>query len=263
MKHCLPLLVIFLLTACSSENPPSSTIFTVNGVQFKMIYVEGGSFVMGTNDTIDTYPRERPAHRVTVSSFYIAETEVTQELWQTVMNENPSRHSYYGQLPVENVTWDECQTFISRLNKMTGRRFSLPTEAEWEFAAIGGTKSNGFFFSGSDNPTMIGWIMDNSGNETHGVKEKMPNELGLYDMTGNVWEWCQDWYATDYYTFSPENNPQGPDLDPNLPPDSVACHPVRGGGFSTVANRCRNTHRAGVDPAIPGQNYGFRLAMRL
>ncbi|MCQ2343406.1 MAG: formylglycine-generating enzyme family protein [Paludibacteraceae bacterium] len=262
MKHYIILLFVLALTACSSGNKPMSNVFTVNDVEFKMIYVEGGSFVMGTNDTIDTYPRERPAHKVRVNSFYIAETEVTQELWETVMNENPSRHSDYKQLPVENVTWAECQEFIARLNELTEEHFSLPTEAEWEFAATGGRKSKSFMFSGSNYPPEIGWIMDNSGNETHGVKEKMPNELGIYDMTGNVWEWCQDWFATDYYSFSPEDNPQGPELDPNLPADSVACHPVRGGGFSTVANRCRNTHRAGVDPEIPAQNYGLRLVLR-
>lgn len=263
MKHIYLILVALILVECSSTNPPADEVFSVNGVEFRMIYVEGGTFDMGTNDTVDTYPRERPAHRVNVSSFYIAETEVTQELWKAVMGNNPSNHSDYEQKPVENVTWGDCQEFIARLNEITGKRFSLPTEAQWEFAAIGGRKSKGYIFSGSNYPPEIGWIMDNSGNETHGVKEKNPNELGIYDMTGNVWEWCQDWYATDYYSFSPEDNPQGPDLDPNLPEDSVACHPVRGGGYSTVANRCRNTHRAGIEPKIHTLNYGLRLALRI
>jgi len=262
MKHYYFALIVVLLTACKSKNPPAENIYSAGGVEFKMIYVEGGSFTMGTNDTVDTYPRERPAHRVTVPAFYMAETEVTQELWRAVMGRNPSYDTSSDQKPVEQVTWGDCQRFIARLNEMTGEQFGLPTEAEWEWAAKGGNKSNGYTYAGSDNPLEVGWIIDNSQNAIHNVKGKRPNELGLYDMTGNVWEWCQDWYATDYYSFSPEYNPQGPDLDPNLPADSVACHSMRGGGFATVANRCRNSHRVGVDPSISSLSYGFRLVLR-
>jgi len=262
MKYYIIILSLLLLASCKSKNPPAENIYSANGVEFKMIYVEGGTFIMGTNDTVDTYPRERPAHKVTVSSFYIAETEVTQALWKAVMGSNPSYHNTNDQLPVEEVTWGECQQFITRLNEITGKNFALPTEAEWEWAAIGGRKSKGCLFAGSNYPPEIGWVMDNSEGTTHPVKGKLPNELGIYDMTGNVWEWCQDWYATDYYSFSPEYNPQGPDLDPNLPADSIACHPMRGGGFGTVANRCRNTHRVGIDPTLSALNYGLRLVLR-
>ncbi len=262
MKYCYCLLVVILLVACKTKNPPSEGVYSANGVEFRMIYVEGGTFVMGTNDTVYAYPRERPAHQVTVPSFYIAETEVTQALWNAVMGSNHSYNQANEQLPVENVTWDECQQFLAKLNEMTGKQFGLPTEAEWEWAAIGGCKSHGYMFSGSDNPLEIGWIMDNGQGTSHKVKGKKPNELGIYDMTGNVWEWCQEWYLSDYYSISPEYNPQGPPADSELLADTLLCHPLRGGGFGTVSNRCRNTHRVGMATTLTDFNYGLRLVLR-
>lgn len=266
VRTCVSFVVILLVLAmvsCKKNNSPIENIsVTANGIEFKMIYVEGGIFVMGTNDTVDTYPRERPAHQVTVPSFYIAETEVTQALWTAVMGNNPSFNNSNNQLPVEQVTWGECQQFIARLNDITGQNFALPTEAEWEWAAIGGNKGNGFLFAGSNNPPEIGWVMDNSNGTTHPVKSKKPNELGLYDMTGNVWEWCQDWYSSHYYEVSPEYNPQGLSTDSELFADTIPCHPLRGGGFGTVVNRCRNTHRVGINPTISALNYGLRLVLR-
>lgn len=262
MKRYYFLLIVISLMSCKTKNPPSENVYSANGVEFKMIYVEGGTFVMGTNDTIDAYPRERPAHQVTVPSFYIAETEVTQALWKAVMGSNHSYNQSNEQLPVENVTWNECQQFLAKLNEMTGKQFGLPTEAEWEWAAIGGCKSHGYMFSGSDNPLEIGWIMDNGQGTSHKVKGKKPNELGIYDMTGNVWEWCQEWYLSDYYSISPEYNPQGPPEDSELLADTILCHPMRGGGFGTVSNRCRNTHRVDMATTLTDFNYGLRLVLR-
>ena len=200
--------------------------YSANGVKFKMIDVEGGTFTMGNDDSF--YSRHKPAHEVTVSSFKIGQTEVTQELWQAVMGNNPSWHEgttsniYYGtnlQRPVEQVSWYDCQEFITKLNQITGKTFRLPTEAEWEYAARGGKKSQGFKFAGSDYLDEVAYYWTNSGPEenpsgapkqTHPVAQKQPNELGLYDMSGNVWEWCHDWYSGTYYSESPTDNPTGP-----------------------------------------------------
>lgn len=193
--------------------------FTVNGVSFKMVHVEGGTFLMGTDDEYSEsyggdehqggpYSDEKPAHRVTLSSFCIGQTEVTQELWQAVMGSNPS---YFkgSNLPVESVTWFDCRNFIIKLNLMTGKNFRMPTEAEWEFAARGGNSSKGYLYSGSDNYDEVAWNMWNCGS-TKPVATKQANELGLYDMSGNVIEWCQDYYDEDYYNSSPLVNPTGP-----------------------------------------------------
>ena len=155
-----------------------------------MVYVQGGTFMMGATSEqgSDAYDNEKPAHQVTLSSFSIGRYEVTQEEWQAVMGSNPSW--FKGpKRPVENVSWDDCQAFIKKLNEMTGKQFRLPTEAEWEFASRGGIKSQGYKYSGSNNLNSVAWYADNSGNTTHDVGQESPNELGIYDMSGNVWEW--------------------------------------------------------------------------
>lgn len=174
---------------------------SMSKVTFKMIYVDGGTFDMGDNSIGNA------THKVTLSPFYIAETVVTQALWKTVMAWNSS--DYEGAInPVENVSWDDCQKFIERLNQMTGLTFRLPTEAEWEFAARGGNNSKNTVYSGSDNIDDVAWYRANSGSATHPVAQKKPNELGLYDMSGNVWEWCEDYYEP--YTPKYQVNPHGP-----------------------------------------------------
>ena len=221
--------------------------YHVNGVEFSMVAVEGGSFKMGGG----RYDFEKPVHEVKLTSFSICQTEVTQELWEAVMGSNPS--NYKGlKFPVENVSWDDCQTFITKLNQLTGQHFRLPTEAEWEYAARGGNQSNGYAYSGSNSFREVGWCADNSRGRTHVVATKAPNELGLYDMSGNVWEWCQDWGDGSYYASSPINNPTGP--------SSGTTHIVRGGAWNDQQMDCRVEHRIGRKPTSISELTGFRLA---
>ncbi len=196
-------------------------MFTVNGVSFRMISVDGGTFAMGSDmETAmagDANFDEAPAHEVTLSPYSIGQTEVTQELWQAVMGSNPSGFTGDLQRPVEQVSWEDCQEFIARLNAITGKQFRLPTEAEWEFAARGGIKSAGKTYAGSNNLDEVAWYYGNSyglGADspdygTHPVATKYANELGLYDMCGNVYEWVNDWYGA--YSDEPQTDPQGPE----------------------------------------------------
>ena len=221
--------------------------FTVNGVSFEMIFVEGGTFQMGSNDGDDD---EKPVHSVTLSDYYIGQTEVTQELWQAVMGSNPAIFEKGPTLPVYYVSWNDCQEFISKLNRLTGGRFRLPTEAEWEYAARGGNKSRGYKYSGSDNLGSVAWYKDNSGDEVHPVGSKSPNELGLYDMSGNVYEWCSDWYGS--YPSSPQTNPTGA--------SSGSRRVLRGGSCINGESLCRSAIRFIYDPSHRIYNYGLRLA---
>ncbi len=193
-----------------NNNSYNEQTFNVNGVEFKMIKVEGGTFSMGATSEQgrDAYNDEKPVHSVTLSDYYIGETEVTQELWQAVMGSNPSEFKGNNQRPVESVSWNDFQEFIKKLNRLTGKNFRLPTEAEWEYAARGGKYSRGYKYSGSNDADEVAWYDDNSGRTTHSVKTKKANELGLYDMSGNVYEWCNDWYG-DYQSNS-QTNPTGP-----------------------------------------------------
>ena len=234
-----------------SSQPQQDLEFNVNGVKFTMKYVEGGSFMMGAFDDDDeAYDDEIPSHKVRLDSYYIGETQVTQALWQEVMGNNPSYWTG-DKLPVETVSWDDCQEFIKKLNSITGKHFSLPTEAQWEFAARGGNKSRGFLYSGSNNIDEVAWYDDNSNSQTHHVATKKANELGLYDMTGNVWEWCKDWFDSDYYSNSPQDNPQGP--------GSGDCRVLRGGSWSGSAGICRVSCRY---DSVPDGRYG-RNGLRL
>ena len=269
----LILVTIFLFKNCESQKGPDgpllddeseetlvddgsgvmqSETFTANGVSFKMIRVDGGTFTMGATSEQGSgaFDNEKPAHRVTLSSYYIGETEVTQALWQAVMGSNPS--NFKGDYrPVEQVSWDDCQTFISKLNSLTGKTFRLPTEAEWEYAARGGNKSQGYKYSGSNTLGNVAWYFDNSVDKTHPVKTKSPNELGIYDMSGNVWEWCQDWY--DSYSSSPQTNPTGP--------TSGSYGVYRGGSWYSSARLCRVSGRGSITPGRQRNFLGMRLVL--
>ncbi len=229
--------------------------FTVGNVTFTMKPVAGGTFTMGATEEqgSDAYARETPVHKVTLNDYYIGETEVTQELWQAVMGNNPSSFKVSGlsNLPVEQVSWNDCQKFIKKLNKITGQNFRLPTEAEWEYAARGGNKSRGYKYSGSNNIDDVAWYTDNSGNNTHAVKTKQPNELGIYDMSSNVWEWCNDCYGS--YNSNAQTNPTGP--------ASGSYRVFRGGGWGSNARSCRVSYRSYYAPGSRGGSLGLRLAL--
>ena len=177
-----------------------------------MVLVEGGTYMMGNpdRDRNDEYAKDVP-HEVTLSSFYICKYEVTEALWTAVMGSNPSKYPSGDNYPVEQVNWYDCQDFVEKLSELTGRHFRLPTEAEWEYAARGGKRSRGYRYSGSYALDEIGWHVGNAHYYKREVGTKKPNELGLYDMTGNVSEWCQDKLDIEYYHHSPSINPQGPD----------------------------------------------------
>lgn len=239
--------------------------FTVNGVEFKMIRVEGGRFQMGSPKTDSgACSDEQPQHWVTLDDYYIGETVVTQALWGEVMGGNPS--CFKGDdLPVECVAWQhddgyDIQTFLRKLNDNDevkkllpqGKQFTLPTEAQWEFAARGGIKSKGYKYSGSDDINEVAWYDGNSGKKTHPVKQKAPNELGLYDMSGNVWEWCQD--GKRDYSSSSQINPKGP--------SSGSRRVFRGGGWYSNARCCRVSYRANNTLDYRFNYLGFRLVLQ-
>ena len=217
-----------------------------------MVYVSGGTFTMGATSEqgSDAPDNEKPTHSVTLSSYYICKYEVTQALWRAVMGSNPS--PFKGDnLPVERVSWNDCQTFINRLNSYTGRNFRLPTEAEWEFAARGGNYSRHYKYSGSNHFRHVAWYNGNSGKRTHPVGTKQANELGLYDMSGNVWEWCSDWYGS-YSSYS-QNDPTGP--------NSGSYRVLRSSSWYNSARHCRSTFRFRYSPGYRDYGLGLRLAL--
>lgn len=265
-------------TPMQSSNSSRPPIYTSNMTQAQkdsiimqaindMVWVEGGTFTMGaTVEQGDFLIFPAPAHKVTLSGYFISKYEVTQELWEVVMGNNPSYCKDNARLPVESVSWDDCQEFITKLNKLTGKSFRLPTEAEWEYAARGGNLSRGYRYSGGNNLDVVAWtyfgtyypngmgkapeIIKNSGGTSHPVGQKVPNELGLYDMSGNVEEWCQDWFDNDYYASSPSVNPSGP--------DSGTYRVQRGGSWAFLARALSN--RSLGTPSKTEFNTGLRLA---
>lgn len=235
------LLVVFILNLTSNVTPDtSSQSEIINNLINNMVYVEGGSFTMGSDDS-DAYNSEKPAHRETVRSFSIGRYEVTQREWKAVMGSNPS---YFkgDDLPVENVSWDDCQQFIRKLNALTGRNFRLPTESEWEFAARGGNSSKGYKYSGSNDIGNVAWYYDNSDNKTHPAGTKRANELGLHDMSGNVWEWTSSNWCDDY--SQPRNSS-----------DLV----IRGGCWYSIARHCRVSLRNYDARSFRDNGLGLRL----
>ena len=258
----LTVFVTLSMVSCGSDDndepsPSPSTLkdqtFNVDGVSFTMKAVQGGTFTMGSSDDdADAYKDEKPAHSVTVSSFWIGQTEVTQELWEKVMGKNPSNFKG-NKLPVEKVSWTDCQDFIKELNTKTGKKFRLPTEAEWEYAARGGNKSKGYKYSGGNDIDKVAWYKDNSSEKTHDVGTKTANELGIYDMTGNVHEWCSDWYSNSYYSNSPTTNPQGP--------STGSYRVLRGGSWFNYAEGCHVANRFNYGPVGRDFDLGLRLVL--
>ncbi len=258
---CLDIVDVTMLITAVLNDEWSNLTFTVGDVTFKMVPVKGGTFYMGSrSDDSDAVAAEKPIHSVTLTNdFAIGQTEVTQALWIAVMGSNPSRFKDDLNQPVEQVSWNNCQTFIAKLNEMTGMEFRLPTEAEWEFAARGGNLSQGFKFSGSDEINDVGWCWDNIPSQsssspdyaTQPVATKAPNELGIYDMSGNVWEWCEDWYAR--YSNGAQTDPTGPASGTN--------RVVRSGGWRNITWGCRVANRSENPPTNMNYMLGLRLAL--
>lgn len=229
------------IVATMAEYKEETYIETAKGINLKMIYVEGGTFAMGSNSV---YDNEKPVHNVTLDSYYIGETEITQAQWRAVMGSNPSEYKGNNR-PVENVSWNDAQEFCKKLSELTGKRYVLPTEAQWEYAARGGNQSKGYTYSGSNNIDEVAKY--NSGGYSK-VKSKKPNELGIYNMSGNVWEWCSDWYGS--YSSSSQTNPQGP--------NSGSYRVLRGGSWNYSASCCRVANRGRNDPSHTS-SCGFRV----
>lgn len=244
-----------ILSTSLSGSSGKDLLIEANGEKFNMILVRGGVFTMGATKELsdDASNDEFPTHKVLLTDYYIGETMVTQGLWMAVMNNKP--HNYKNvNYPIEKLSWDDAQCFIDSLNQLIspkGYVFRLPTEAEWEYAARGGELSEGYKYSGSNDINKVAWYKENSGKETHPVKTKKQNELGLYDMNGNVWEWCQDWFGN--YVDSPQVNPQGPNRG-----DFRVC---RSGSYNTEERRCRVSFRCRNEQGKKPDRVGFRLVM--
>ena len=240
------------VTSSVASNSNTISISVKDGVSIDMVKVEAGTFMMGaTSEMKNPDIDEKPVHQVTLTNdYYMGKYEVTQALWEAVMGSNPSK--YKGDnLPVESVSWNDCQEFISRLNSLTGRKFRLPTEAEWEYAARGGKKSRSYQYSGSSNISDVAWYDENCGSTTRAVGTKRPNELGIYDMSGNVWEWCHDWYSS--YSSLSQMNPIGA--------ISGACRVRRGGSWDNSVWYSRSSSRSYDTSDYSRINLGLRLAL--
>lgn len=244
---------LITVTTEDGNHTAQCTVTVIHPGESEMIAVEGGTFTMGYSD--NEFPEhtiyERPTHEVTLNDFKIAKYPVTQKQWMAIMDDSPN---YFkgDNLPVENVSWDDAQLFISRLNEATGKNYRLPTESEWEYACRGGKSSAQNKYSGSNDLNRVGWCSFNSDRISHPVGTKAPNELGIYDMSGNVWEWCHDWAAA--YTNEPKINPQGPETgDYRI---------IRGGSYISDYLKCRVSYRSSANPGEHSSEIGLRLALQ-
>ena len=220
----------------------------------EMVYVKGGTFKMGCSSDIGICGEdELPVHEVTVNDFFISKHEITQDQWYKLIKESPSKNRNCDNCPVEKVTWGDIQLFLEKLREETGHNFRLPTEAEWEYAARGGNKSRNHIYSGSNDVTKVAWHSGNAGNKTHEVGLKDPNELGLHDMSGNVWEWCADWYSNTIYSEGNNNDPRGPENGT----DKV----LRGGSYFSNSRYSSVSNRDKCLPDKTYKDYGFRIAL--
>lgn len=267
--------IAMMFAGCTKEENPSDpgtggedferVTINVNGVSFNMIPVEGGTFWMGAqnanyngqNYDSNANNDENPVHQVTLNKYYIGETEVTQALWLEVMGSWPETapSSEFGlgdHFPAYFINWTDCQNFISELNALTGCAFRMPSEAEWEYAARGGKQSSGYAYSGSNTIDEVAWYSENS-SSSHVVKSKVANELGIFDMSGNVWEWCSDWYQSDYYSTCPSDHPTGP--------SAGTLRVERGGSWGRYATSSRVAYRYCNAPNYRSSSIGLRLVL--
>ncbi|MGX7689504.1 formylglycine-generating enzyme family protein [Flectobacillus roseus] len=245
-KHIIYYISLLLLTTSCSLELPDDKSSVLAPTLIPTVFVEGGTFQMGSTTG---YSYEQPVHSVTLSSFAIGKYEVTQAQWKTVMGVNPSTFSNCDECPVENVSWNDVQLFITKLNNLTGKIYRLPTEAEWEYAARGGKLSKGYTYSGSNTIDDVAWYTSNSSNTTHSVGQKIANELGIYDMTGNVWEWCSDWYGA--YSSNSQTNPTGA--------SSGTTRVLRGGSGLYNPQNSRVASRDNRTPDYRIYDIGFRV----
>ncbi len=241
--------------ATTNSTISAATAEEIKVIEANMVKVIGGSFTMGCNDESDStcYYWEKPAHKVTISTFYVSKFVVTQKQWEAIEGTKPWFSKNCPDCPVENVSWYDAQMFISKLNQLSGKYYRLPTEAEWEYAARGGNLSKGYKYAGDNNLNAVAWYSKNSGKQSHPVGQKKPNELGLYDMSGNVWQWCSDWFSDTYYSKSPLENPQGPGKE-----DNRVC---RGGSWWAEAQDCAVYNRDRYPADAKDDDVGFRLVM--
>lgn len=276
MKNILNVLAFVLVlgntTGCIQNKPDQELIqgsaFTVNEESFEMIFIEGGTFIMGCTGEQggDCENNEKPAHEETLSAFYMGKYEVTQKLWRAVMGSHLYRsyNSDCEDCPAEQVSWSDAQEFISKLNTLTDKTFRLPTKVEWEYAARGGKRSKGYKYSGSNNIDDVAWYIKNHQKSkfgkkgtTHPVGMKKPNELGLYDMSGNVWEWCSDWYTKEYVQ-------NGKSVHPGWPFKGSALlfrRVLRGGSWGGSAKGCRVSYIDYDMESYRDEYGGFRLVL--
>ena len=265
-KKSIALWLLAAMISCTlpaHAQDPVCRVFHVNDIPLRMVFVKGGDMQLGCTAERDDSckAREIPNHTVSLPDFYMEETEVTQALWMAVMGRDNNPSYWKGNwLPVERVSWAECQRFVNRLNKFLaadlpqGYRFALPTEAQWEYAARGGRKSAGTSYSGGNDLKQVAWFYNNSNERTHDVRIKTANELGLFDMSGNVWEWCQDWFDENYYAENKDwNNP--------LNDQETAYRVQRGGSWNYAApyQRCANRDRGSIYSRY--EDCGFRVAL--
>lgn len=260
--RCLLVLAVFAAITVNAiaqdnvkviNNSDGSLTFKVDDAVFKMMPVKGGTFMMGATkeQTGEATDDEYPVHSETVGDFYMGETEVTKQLWHTVMGTLVRCNWTEYNKPIGSVRYIDCEEFIKRLNELTGRTFRLPTEAEWEYAARGGGLNRGYKYSGSNNVDDVAWYCENSQYATHPVKTKQPNQLGIYDMSGNVHEWCSDIYGL--YSDETQTNPVGAANGPE--------HVIRGGAWLNTSNYCRVSYRYYYCSSQKNQYLGFRLAI--
>jgi formylglycine-generating enzyme required for sulfatase activity len=241
----------------AAQIPDSIARIWVSYIRDNMVLVQGGTFTMGcrAKNEANCKENEKPTHRVSVGSFYIGKFEITQLQYDSIMGKNPSHHKNCPDCPVEEVSWNDAQAFCKKLSALSGSTYRLPTEAEWEYAARGGKKMKDLIYSGSDHIDEVAWYNGNALGTTAPVGGKQPNKLGLYDMSGNVAEWCSDWYSDAYYRLNLGGNPQGP--------ENGREKVIRGGSWDFVESYCSTTYRLWNGPSYKNGYTGFRVVMEL